>query len=140
MRSIDADELMEHVWRDKLYSRELIAKMIDNAPTVIEEGCETMEDSLKASDIFNISAMSMNLKRAYEEMKGVKDAAFKTLELESIMIALSAHDDEINNAAENAIEYFKTYIFILETLVDSYFEYCDMFINKAEEEIFSEDT
>lgn len=36
MRLIDADELMEHVWRDKLDSRELIAKMIDNAPTVEE--------------------------------------------------------------------------------------------------------
>lgn len=34
MRLIDADELMEHVWRDKLDSRELIAKMIDNMPTV----------------------------------------------------------------------------------------------------------
>lgn len=33
MRLIDADELMEHVWRDKLDSRELIAEMIDNAPT-----------------------------------------------------------------------------------------------------------
>jgi hypothetical protein len=36
MRLIDADELMEHVWRDKLDSRELIAKMIDDAPTVKE--------------------------------------------------------------------------------------------------------
>ena len=36
MRLIDADELMEHVWRDKLDSRELIAKMVDNAPTVKE--------------------------------------------------------------------------------------------------------
>ena len=36
MREIDADELMEHVWRDKLDSRELIAKMIENAPTVKE--------------------------------------------------------------------------------------------------------
>ena len=36
-RYIDADELMEHVWRDKLDSRELIAKMINNAPTVTEE-------------------------------------------------------------------------------------------------------
>ena len=36
MRLIDADELMEHVWRDKLDSRELIAKMINNAPTVKE--------------------------------------------------------------------------------------------------------
>ena len=36
MRIIDADELMEHVWRDKLDSRELIAKMVENAPTVKE--------------------------------------------------------------------------------------------------------
>lgn len=34
MRLIDADELIEHAWRDKLDSRELIVKMIDNAPTV----------------------------------------------------------------------------------------------------------
>lgn len=33
-RLIDADELMEHVYRDKLDSRELIAKMIQNAPTI----------------------------------------------------------------------------------------------------------
>ena len=39
-RLIDADELSEHAWRDKLDSRELIARMIDNAPTIIpaEEG------------------------------------------------------------------------------------------------------
>lgn len=34
MRLIDADELIEHVWRDRLDSRELIAEMINNAPTV----------------------------------------------------------------------------------------------------------
>ena len=34
MRLIDADELMEHVWRDKLDSRELIAEMVDTAPTI----------------------------------------------------------------------------------------------------------
>lgn len=34
MRLIDADELMEHVWRDKLDSRAEIAKMVNNAPTV----------------------------------------------------------------------------------------------------------
>ena len=34
MRLINADELMEHVWRDKLDSREAIAEMINNAPTV----------------------------------------------------------------------------------------------------------
>ena len=36
MRLIDADELMEHVWRDKLDSRELIVEMIENAPTIKE--------------------------------------------------------------------------------------------------------
>lgn len=34
MRLIDADELMEHVYRDKLDSRELIAQMIENAQTI----------------------------------------------------------------------------------------------------------
>ena len=34
MRPIDADELMEHVGRDRLDSRELIAQMIANAPTL----------------------------------------------------------------------------------------------------------
>lgn len=34
-RLIDAGELLEHAWRDKLDSRELIARMIDNAPTII---------------------------------------------------------------------------------------------------------
>lgn len=41
MRLIDADELMEHAWRDKLDSRELIAQMIENAPTV--KGISTKE-------------------------------------------------------------------------------------------------
>lgn len=36
MRLIDADELMEHAWRDKLDSRELIAGMIEKAPTIKE--------------------------------------------------------------------------------------------------------
>lgn len=36
MRQIDADELMEHVYRDKLDSRELIADMVKNAPTIEE--------------------------------------------------------------------------------------------------------
>lgn len=36
MRPIDADELLEHVYRDRLDSRELIAEMINNAPTIEE--------------------------------------------------------------------------------------------------------
>lgn len=34
MRLIDADELEEKAWRLKLDSRELIAKMIEDAPTI----------------------------------------------------------------------------------------------------------
>ena len=34
MRLIDADELMEHIGRDKLDSREAIMEMIKNAPTI----------------------------------------------------------------------------------------------------------
>ena len=36
MRLINADELVEHAWRDKLDSREKIVEMIQNAPTVKE--------------------------------------------------------------------------------------------------------
>jgi hypothetical protein len=34
-RLIDADELIEHAWRDRLDSRERIAEMIENAPTIV---------------------------------------------------------------------------------------------------------
>lgn len=36
MRLIDADELIERAWRDKLDSRELIVQMIETAPTIKE--------------------------------------------------------------------------------------------------------
>lgn len=47
MRLIDADTLMEHVYRDRLDSRELIADMVKNAPTVtsaieMEKMCEEL--------------------------------------------------------------------------------------------------
>ena len=49
MRLIDADELMEHVFRDKLDSRELIAKMVENAPTVATVAeIEKAQEQLKA--------------------------------------------------------------------------------------------
>jgi len=37
MRLVDADALMEHVYRDRFDSRELIAEMVRNAPTVEPE-------------------------------------------------------------------------------------------------------
>ena len=49
MRLIDADELMEHVYRDKLDSMELIAKMVENAPTAHSgEDYRLMCEELKA--------------------------------------------------------------------------------------------
>lgn len=36
MRLIDADELMEHIGRDKLDSREAIMEMVKNAPTALD--------------------------------------------------------------------------------------------------------
>lgn len=52
MRLIDADELMEHVYRDKLDSRELIANMINNAPTItsifeMENRCKILKAHIK---------------------------------------------------------------------------------------------
>lgn len=34
MRLVDADELIERIWRDNVSSRERIAKIIEDAPTV----------------------------------------------------------------------------------------------------------
>ena len=51
MRLIDADELMEHVYSDKLDSRELIAEMVKNAPTVHSmEDYRLMCEELKAAN------------------------------------------------------------------------------------------
>ena len=52
MRLIDADELMEHVYRDKLDSRELIAEMVKNAPTArivdeIKAKCQEQADQIE---------------------------------------------------------------------------------------------
>lgn len=52
MRLIDADELMEHVYRDKLDSRESIADMVKNAPTVtgaveMEKKCEELKSHIE---------------------------------------------------------------------------------------------
>lgn len=56
MRLIDADELLEHAYRDKLDSRELIAKMIKNAPTVKAEqtASEKLDDIIVRAEVNNI--------------------------------------------------------------------------------------
>ena len=37
MRAIDADALLEHVWRDRLDSRERIADLVKSRPTIRPE-------------------------------------------------------------------------------------------------------
>ena len=63
MRLIDADTLMEQVYRDKLDSRELIADMVKNAPTVTSAvEMETLCEELKAHIEY--------LRRQNDSMKG----------------------------------------------------------------------
>ena len=70
MRLIDADELMEHVYRDKLDSRELIAKMVENAPTVT-----TVAEMKKAQE--ELRAHIEYLSRKNKTMEGeIKALAF----------------------------------------------------------------
>ena len=50
MRLIDADELLEHVGRDKLDSRELIMQMIINAPTASDPALKDIYTKLADID------------------------------------------------------------------------------------------
>lgn len=50
MRLIDADELLEHVGRDKLDSRELIMQMVLNAPTASDPVLGMINKRLAAID------------------------------------------------------------------------------------------
>ena len=70
MRLIDADELMEHVYRERPDSMERIAEMIVDAPTCIEQNeTEKMIEELKAHVEY--------LKRHNDSMKGeIKALAF----------------------------------------------------------------
>lgn len=71
MRLIDADELMEHVYRDKLNSRELIADMVKNAPTVTSAvEMEKMSEELKA----HIEYLSRQNNSMKGEIKALKFA------------------------------------------------------------------
>jgi anion-transporting ArsA/GET3 family ATPase len=69
MRLIDADELMEHVWRDRLDSRELIAKMIDNAPTVKEVKSESEEMAVINNRLKDLSERVENIEKQIKEEK-----------------------------------------------------------------------
>ena len=70
-RLIDADELMEHVYRDKLDSRELIADMVKKAPTVTSVvEMEKMIEELKA----HIECLSRQNGSMKGEIKALKFA------------------------------------------------------------------
>ena len=84
MRIIDADELMEHACRDKLDSRELIMKMIENAPTV--------------KDTSSLIKIRNRIKSAIELLGTVKDNEAITLgEFLGLFNAFIIIDKEIEN-------------------------------------------
>lgn len=62
MRLIDADELMEHVGRDRLDSRELIMKMIEDAPTVEDIKILKMQNSELRCDKEYLNNLVTNLR------------------------------------------------------------------------------
>ena len=72
MRLIDADELIEHAWRDKLDSRELIAEMIEKAPT-IKEIPTSIQKNMQTTASIEIKG---------EELQKLVDAAVATLKPE----------------------------------------------------------
>lgn len=72
MRLTDKDELIEHAYRDRLDSRELIAKMIENAPTVKAIPVESIEMLLKGMRI-SIGNQSKEIESIYGQGTGWRD-------------------------------------------------------------------
>lgn len=72
MRLTDKDELIEHAYRDRLDSRELIAKMIENAPTVKAIPVESIEMLLKGMRI-SIGSQSKEIESTYGKGTGWRD-------------------------------------------------------------------
>lgn len=72
MRLTDKDELIEHAYRDRLDSRELIAGMIENAPTVKAIPVESIEMLLKGMRI-SIGNQSKEIESIYGQGTGWRD-------------------------------------------------------------------
>lgn len=53
MRMIDADELIEHVWRDRLDSRERIANLVESMPTIKETISVAAADTVPVAEIYD---------------------------------------------------------------------------------------
>lgn len=69
---VDKHELLEHAYRDKLDSRELIAKMIDNAPAVKAVPTKDIEMLLKGMRI-GIRNQSKEIESIYGNGTGWRD-------------------------------------------------------------------
>ena len=65
-RLIDANELIEHAYSDKLDSRELIAQMIENAPT--EKAISAYEINEMSFDMIMEEQMSVRKDATKEEL------------------------------------------------------------------------
>lgn len=56
MRLIDADELIEHVWKDRLDSRERIANLVESIPSVKAVGAtDIIPYSIKSDGTLTIT-------------------------------------------------------------------------------------
>lgn len=52
MRLIDADELIEHVWRDRVDSREWVANLVESMPTI--KGTIPAVDVISKADMITL--------------------------------------------------------------------------------------
>ena len=81
MRLVDADELIEHAWRDRLDSRELIVEMIEKAPTVKEIRTniplDIFERLLKQSQAVPIEVLQEIRQEIEERINNCGDGTFK---------------------------------------------------------------
>lgn len=75
MRLIDADELIEHAWRDKLDSRELIAEMINSAPTI-----EKMPTLVIEMDMYSFVKSKCTVREVLDAIRTEIDDKIKELE------------------------------------------------------------
>ena len=73
MRLIDADELMEHVYRDRLDSRERIAQMIKNAPTIEPQQKTQGRQRVAQKRRYTFGNDEFSLEAAYHDCKLVFD-------------------------------------------------------------------
>lgn len=99
MRLIDADELMEHVWRDKLDSRAEIAKMINNAQTVKDIPANV------PIDMFDQLMLEKKAKEKELEQKPIDMDMTKALIL-GLLLGIDKEPDEKDKLREDLVKVF----------------------------------